>query len=111
MAPTKVMFNLFKKKDLKVELTPSLKQINLNSGDNLLTKALENGLKWPHKCRVGSCGTCRCKLIQGKISPEIDFENVLSQDQLKEGYILACKSTVKTDLKILVNLQEEKKAR
>jgi len=105
------MFNLFKKKDLKVELTPSLKQINLNSGDNLLTKALENGLKWPHKCRVGSCGTCRCKLIQGKISPEIDFENVLSQDQLKEGYILACKSTVKTDLKILVNLQEEKKAR
>lgn len=105
------MFNFFEKKDLKVKLIPSLQKVQLKTGDNLLASALAQGIKWPHKCRVGSCGTCRCKLVEGKISPEIDFENVLSQDQLKEGYILACKSTVKTDLKILVNLQEEKKAR
>ena len=103
------MFNFFKKKDLEVKLMPSLEKINLKTGDNLLATALAKGLKWPHKCRVGSCGTCRCKLIEGKISPEIDFENVLNPEQLKEGYILACKSSVKTDLLIHVNLHEEKK--
>ena len=41
--------------------------------------------------------------------PEIDFENVLNPEQLKEGYILACKSSVKTDLLIHVNLHKEKK--
>ena len=103
------MFNFFKKKDLKVKLIPSLQKVQLKTGDNLLTSALAQGIKWPHKCRVGSCGTCRCKLVEGKISPEIDFENVLNPEQLKEGYILACKSSVKTDLLILVNLHKEKK--
>ena len=103
------MFNFFKKKDLKVKLIPSFQKVQLKTGDNLLTSALEQGIKWPHKCRVGSCGTCRCKLVKGKISPEIDFENVLNPEQLKEGYILACKSSVKTDLLIHVNLHKEKK--
>jgi CDP-4-dehydro-6-deoxyglucose reductase len=97
----------FKKKDLEVELSPSLQRLKLKTGDNLLASALDHGIKWPHLCRVGSCGTCRCKLVKGKISPEIDFENVLSQAQLKDGYILACKSSVKTDLVVEVTLQNE----
>jgi len=103
------MFNFFKKKDLKVKLIPSLQEVQLKTGDNLLASALAKGIKWPHKCRVGSCGTCRCKLIEGKIDPEIDFENVLNPNQIKEGYILACKSGVKTDLIVQVNLHKEKK--
>ena len=97
----------FKKKDLEVELSPSLQRLKLKTGDNLLASALDHGVKWPHLCRVGSCGTCRCKLIKGKISPEIDFENVLNQAQLKDGYILACKSSVKTDLVVEVTLRNE----
>ena len=50
------MFNIFKKKDLKfnVRLEPSNKEIVLKAGENLLTVALAQGIKWPHKCRVGS---------------------------------------------------------
>jgi len=91
-----------------VELSPSLLKLKLKTGDNLLASALGQGIKWPHLCRVGSCGTCRCKLIKGKISPEIDFENILDQEQLKDGYILACKSSVRTDLMVEVNLQNVK---
>ena len=101
------MFNIFKKKDLKfnVRLEPSNKEIVLKAGENLLTVALAQGIKWPHKCRVGSCGTCKCKVLEGKVKPEIDFGNVLSPEQIESGYALACKSSAKTDLKILINLK------
>jgi xylene monooxygenase electron transfer component len=100
------MFNIFKKKDLKfnVKLEPSNKEIVLKSGENLLTVALAQGIKWPHKCRVGSCGTCKCKVLEGKVKAEIDFANVLSPEQIQQGFVLACKSSPKTDLKILINL-------
>jgi len=101
------MFNIFKKKDLKfnVRLEPSNKEIVLKAGENLLTVALAQGIKWPHKCRVGSCGTCKCKVLEGGVKPEIDFGNVLSLEQIESGYVLACKSSVKTDLKILIDLK------
>lgn len=101
------MFNIFKKKDLKfnVRLEPSNKEIVLKAGENLLTVALAQGIKWPHKCRVGSCGTCKCKVLEGEVKPEIDFGNVLSLEQIESGYVLACKSSVKTDLKILIDLK------
>jgi CDP-4-dehydro-6-deoxyglucose reductase len=100
------MFNIFKKKDLKfnVRLEPSNKEIVLKAGENLLTVALAQGIKWPHKCRVGSCGTCKCKVLEGEVKPEIDFGNVLSPEQIKQGFVLACKSSPKTNLKILINL-------
>ncbi|MDA0237552.1 MAG: 2Fe-2S iron-sulfur cluster-binding protein, partial [Proteobacteria bacterium] len=66
---------------------------------------LAQGIKWPHKCRVGSCGTCKCKILEGEVKPEIDFVNVLSLEQIESGYVLACKSSVKTDLKILIDLK------
>jgi|TARA_B110000967_G_scaffold5364_1_gene5329 xylene monooxygenase electron transfer component len=101
------MFNIFKKKDLKfnVRLEPSNKEIVLKAGENLLTVALAQGIKWPHKCRVGSCGTCKCKVLEGEVKPEIDFGNVLSLEQIESGYVLACKSSIKTDLKILIDLK------
>ncbi len=101
------MINIFKKKDLKfnVRLEPSNKEIVLKAGENLLTVALARGIKWPHKCRVGSCGTCKCKVLVGEIKPEIDFGNVLSLEQIESGYVLACKSSAKTDLKILIDLK------
>jgi CDP-4-dehydro-6-deoxyglucose reductase len=61
-----LIFNIFKKNDLKfnVRLEPSNKEIVLKAGENLLTVALAQGIKWPHKCRVGSCGTCKCKVLE-----------------------------------------------
>ena len=29
--------------------------------------ALAQGVSFPHSCRVGTCGTCRCRLVSGKV--------------------------------------------
>lgn len=103
------MFSFFKKKSAShfAKIEPSGIEIQVQSGKNLLTAALEAGIDWPHKCRVGSCGTCKCKILEGKISPEIDFGYVLDFNELKEGYALACQTALKTDIKVIVKLKDK----
>ena len=61
---------------------PTGQQITIKGGssENLLKAALENGINWPYNCRVGSCGTCKCKLVSGKIKPLNDFSYVLTKE-------------------------------
>lgn len=100
------MFGFFKKKqqDFKAEVRPAGDVLEIKAGDNLLKAALAAGLDWPHDCRVGSCGSCRCHLKQGKIKELSDFSYVLDGDQLKEGMILACQTQLKSDVVVEVEL-------
>lgn len=82
-------------------------QSNFNVGRNelLLLSALGRGIDYPHNCRVGVCGSCKTKLISGKIRPMIDFAlSPLTNAELEAGYILACQSKVHSDLEIEVKI-------
>jgi ferredoxin len=57
---------------------------------------------------VGSCGTCRAVLKEGKVKELADFAYTLDGDMLKEGYILACQSSLKSD--ITIELDKSQKA-
>jgi xylene monooxygenase electron transfer component len=100
------MFKFLKKKNknFKAIINSSMYQIDVKSGQNLLSAALLQGIPWPHKCRVGSCGTCKCIVLKGTIKPEIDFANVLNAEQLKAGYVLACKTALKSDIEVIVKI-------
>jgi CDP-4-dehydro-6-deoxyglucose reductase len=74
--------------------------IVVKPGENLLKAALDQGYPWPHNCRVGSCGTCRSRLVSGKIKPLNDFSYVLDKEELDAGYILACQSCLLSDVEI-----------
>lgn len=103
------MFSFFNKNKgpFSATIVPLGKTITFKGGtsENLLKVALENGVPWPYNCRVGSCGTCRCKLISGKIKPLADFSYVLSGDELDAGYILACQTMLKSDIEVEVHLE------
>lgn len=66
----------------------------------LLQAALESGIDFPHHCTVGTCGTCRCRLVQGDVRSILDFSYTLSAAELEAGYILACQALLKTDIVI-----------
>lgn len=74
--------------------------------ETLLQAALESGLDLLHHCTVGTCGTCRCRLLQGKVRPILDFSCTLSANELEAGYILACQTLLKTDIVIEAALDE-----
>ena len=80
--------------------------LNVEKGKTLLNAALGAGLDWPHKCKVGSCGTCRCQIVSGKIKPQIDFGYVLSSAELDKGYVLACQSELKADVEVRVKFRK-----
>lgn len=106
------MFGFLKKKqqDFTAEVLPSGERVQIKAGDNLLKAALAAGLNWPHDCRVGSCGSCRCQLKQGKIKELSDFSYVLDGDQLREGMILACQTQLKSDVIVEVALASNQEA-
>ena len=103
------MFGLFKKAKTEhnAEILPTGKTLSVKTGDNLLKAALDAGLHWPHDCRVGSCGTCRCILKEGKVKELSDFAYVLDQEELQSGMILACQAALKTDVVIEVELLKD----
>ncbi|MGH3563848.1 MAG: flavin reductase family protein, partial [Mycobacterium sp.] len=61
----------------------------------LLDLLLDAGLAAPFSCREGHCGACACTLRNGEISMEVN--DVLEQQDLDEGLILACQSHPETD--------------
>lgn len=101
------MFGLFSKKGpFNAKVTPCGGNIEVAAGDNLLKAALNQGLAWPHNCRVGSCGQCRCRLVSGKIKPLNDFSYVLTAEEMDAGMILACQTSLRSDVEVEVAMDQ-----
>ncbi len=67
-------------------------------GETLLEAALRSGLRAPHNCRVGACGTCRCRLVRGKVKSLIDRAYVLQPHEIKNEVFFACQTLPVSDL-------------
>lgn len=99
------MFSFFSTKGpFKAKVASAGKEFTVEKGHNLLKAALDNNLAWPHNCRVGSCGECRCRLVSGKIKPLADFSYVLNKEEIDSGMILACQTSLKSDIEIEVKM-------
>jgi NAD(P)H-flavin reductase/ferredoxin len=72
--------------------------------ETVLQAALRSGVDFPSSCRVGGCGTCKCKLREGRVKELTETGYLLTADELDQGYILACQSVPETDLRIEVDL-------
>ena len=100
------MFGFGKKKDYTATITNTGESFEVKGGINLLQAALNAGVKWPHECRVGSCGSCRATVTKGKIKPLADFAYVLDGPQLKAGMVLACQSRLQSDIEVSVDFDQ-----
>tara|TARA_Y100000768_G_C23941157_1_gene665186 strand:- start:65 stop:1165 length:1101 start_codon:yes stop_codon:yes gene_type:complete len=78
-------------------ITSSGKTFEVPRNKTLLTAALDAGLDFPHNCKFGSCGECKCKLVKGKVKPMVDFSEALTKEELADDYILACQARLTMD--------------
>lgn len=73
--------------------------------ETLLHAALRAGIDFPNSCRVGSCATCRCRLVRGKVRELTRASYALSAEELAQGYILACQSVPVVDVEVEVEVK------
>lgn len=99
------MFSMFKKKDREVSINTNQPLI-ASPGETILQAGLRQGIRLPHNCRVGGCGECKCKLVNGKVKELTESAYILSAEELDQGYILTCQSIPKTDIAVEIERLE-----
>lgn len=78
-----------------VELDGETHEVSWPRKEVLLDVLLAKGIDAPFSCREGHCMTCACILKNGKVRMLVN--DALSQNDLDEGYVLACQSVPETD--------------
>jgi len=93
-----------KPQDSYVTIQPSNKKVFVKADQSILSAALDQGLDYPHDCKFGTCGSCKTKLINGKIKPTSDYSYTLSKQELSDDYFLACQCRLTMDSEVEVEL-------
>ena len=64
---------------------------NLNKdGDTILDAAMDNDVDVPFSCKGAVCCTCNAKVTEGKVTMDANY--ALSDQEVEDGYVLACQS-------------------
>ncbi len=80
--------------------------IDVAAGETLLLAALRQGIAFPNSCRVGGCGTCKCRVAEGQVRELTETGYLLSGDEIDRGFVLACQSVPRGDVSIEVAMGE-----
>ena len=80
---------------LEVELDGVTYEFAWPTQTKLLDFLLDQGLKAPFSCRQGACSACACIVSEGEVS--MITNEILEQDDLDEGFVLACQSLPVSD--------------
>jgi len=84
---------------IKIEFKKSGKTFEWDEGfGNLLEFSEAKGIQIESNCRIGVCGSCKVKLISGKVVME--KEDALEEGDREQNIILPCVATPQTDLVI-----------
>ncbi len=62
----------------------------------MLDAARAAGLKLPSSCTKGMCGTCKCRLVSGRV--DMHHQGGIRQREIDAGLVLICCSKPLTNL-------------
>jgi 3-ketosteroid 9alpha-monooxygenase subunit B len=73
-----------------VTLGRQTKTVTHRANTTILQSARAAGLRTPSSCETGTCATCMARLVEGAV--EMRNNEVLTPDEVAEGWILTCQA-------------------
>ena len=83
-----------------VTLSPSGRQFTVERDEAILLAAIRQGVGLPYGCKDGACGSCKSKLLDGRVIHGAHQTKALSSDEEDAGWTLTCRAAAQTDVTI-----------
>jgi len=81
----------------KVSVQPAGLTFDVVRDEAILPAAIRSGVGLPYGCRDGACGSCKSRLIEGRVIHGVHQAKALSAAEEKAGWILTCCAMPQTD--------------
>ncbi|MFZ2652579.1 MAG: CDP-6-deoxy-delta-3,4-glucoseen reductase [Burkholderiaceae bacterium] len=81
-----------------ITVRPSGRTYGAEADEALLSAAIRQGIGLPYGCRDGACGSCKCRLLDGKVVHRAHQSKALSAAEEGAGLILTCCAVPHTDI-------------
>jgi CDP-4-dehydro-6-deoxyglucose reductase len=84
----------------RVRIESTGREFGARDDETILTAALRQGIVLPYSCRNGTCASCKCRLIEGRIRYPFNPPAALGPDDLHDGFMLSCQAVAEGDVVI-----------
>ncbi len=81
-----------------ITVRPSGRTFQTELSEPLLAAAIRQGIGLPYGCRDGACGSCKCRLLEGRVVHGTHQKKALSAEEERSGMILTCCGVPQTDI-------------
>ena len=81
-----------------VTLQPSGRSFSVDRDEPILSAAIRQGIGLPYGCRDGACGSCKCRLLEGRVIHGAHQTKALSRAEEEAGLTLTCQAAPQTDV-------------
>ena len=79
---------------------PSGRNFSVARDEAILTAAIREGVGLPYGCKDGACGSCKCRLLEGRVIHGVHQAKALSTEEEAAGWILTCQAAPQSDVVI-----------
>jgi len=81
-----------------VTVQPSGRVFSVDRDEPILSAAIRQGVGLPYGCKDGACGTCKSKLLEGRVIHGVHQSKALSAEEEAAGWILTCQAAPQSDV-------------
>jgi CDP-4-dehydro-6-deoxyglucose reductase len=81
-----------------VTVQPSGKTFSVERDEPILMAAIRQGVGLPYGCRDGACGSCKCRMLEGRVIHGVHQQKALSHEEELAGLVLTCQAAPQTDI-------------
>jgi len=84
----------------KIRIVPGGHEFTAEENETILAAALRQGVTLAYSCRNGDCGTCKGKIVSGRVDYGKYEAKAMSEDEKRAGSALFCQAVPLSDLEI-----------